>query len=740
MRLQGRAIRTSAAVCVRLQIPGFVPWTRSAYAYGQPVHAVWVGKMIRVRRLHPLWTILFALLACGQPDSPGTLSVMATVPLAPSSIPTESPIPPLPTVPQTPAPCLGGVAICSPATDVPDSAWRDSSPIPRSDPQGNGIWHLVAGGPELGTFKRPKGLAVDAKGWVYVADSGNDRIQVLDPYGVPRRRVGERGTLDGQFHQPSAVLVRRVSEDVLVADTGNNRTQAIHWTTQPYRNLEPEAPPFEPIGIAESRTDSKLYVLNGRDGRITVWEGQRPSGFRRLTLLSDISEARGLAVGAYDSVYVTKVGRVQARSRDGTLTEWLLPSPGSAGPPTPIGIAVDSRTDSLIVADPAYHRVLKLSATGAVLAEWQPMREGAPLLVTPWGVAVSRDGEVFVSDAGSNRIVKLSADGAVLAVWGHDDDPNRITFAEPRTMAVRASESARDVFIAQAGPDQITRVSRAGTRAEVWQLPTTEFGGMALGAGSELYIADAGHDRILKLAIVPAPGSPIVDRRTETEVVVAWGTHGSGPGQFRSPQGIFVAESRYRTYPAPVLDAEAQGIYVADTGNHRIQKLALDGAPIAQWGRAGRGPGEFSRPIGVAVGPDGSIYVLDAGNHRIQKLDRDGRPIAQWGSPGTGPSQFVDPTAIAIDPRGNLFVADPGAGRILYFFPNGVQFEEQVIRNGDGEILAPVGVAVGERHGSSGPLQIRRYVIFDLYATFRGTEGVVLTTTLPGDAYVNRTR
>ena len=74
---------------------------------------------------------------------------------------------------------------------------------------------------------------------------------------------------------------------------------------------------------------------------------------------------------------------------------------------------------------------------------------------------------------------------------------------------------------------------------------------------------------------------------------------------------------------------DAQGyIYVADTGNNRIQKLAPDGKFVQQWGAvdsvarptAGNGAGQFSSPYGLAIDAKGNLYVADSENDRIQKL------------------------------------------------------------------------------------------------------------------------
>lgn len=85
-----------------------------------------------------------------------------------------------------------------------------------------------------------------------------------------------------------------------------------------------------------------------------------------------------------------------------------------------------------------------------------------------------------------------------------------------------------------------------------------------------------------------------------------WGTLGSGNGQFSTTLGIAVDS----------LD----NIYVADSGNNRIQVFTASGIYATQWGIAGSGNGQFNSPLGIAVDSSGNVYVADTLNSRIQKF------------------------------------------------------------------------------------------------------------------------
>ncbi len=67
---------------------------------------------------------------------------------------------------------------------------------------------------------------------------------------------------------------------------------------------------------------------------------------------------------------------------------------------------------------------------------------------------------------------------------------------------------------------------------------------------------------------------------------------------------------------------EDNNIWVADTGNHRIQLFNPEGKLLSAIGREGSGPEEFRSPTGVAY-RNGKIYVADNGNRRIKVLARN---------------------------------------------------------------------------------------------------------------------
>jgi DNA-binding beta-propeller fold protein YncE len=125
--------------------------------------------------------------------------------------------------------------------------------------------------------------------------------------------------------------------------------------------------------------------------------------------------------------------------------------------------------------------------------------------------------------------------------------------------------------------------------------------------------------------------------------------YGSGPGQLDSPMAITVVGSR---------------IYVADSGNHRVQVFAVDGQPLMQFGAldtSGRG---FNFPRDVEVGQDGQIYVLQSVSSIVTVHDAQGNLLRSLdlSRNAQGKRQRVD--AIALGPTGDLVYTEITTGTV----------------------------------------------------------------------------
>ena len=135
--------------------------------------------------------------------------------------------------------------------------------------------------------------------------------------------------------------------------------------------------------------------------------------------------------------------------------------------------------------------------------------------------------------------------------------------------------------------------------------------------------------------------------------------------------GARVAEIAVGKEPNGVALSPDGSLYIADTGNHRVRKVdhggtittvAGDGTPAY---RGDGGPGvnaSLNAPAGLAFDLVGNLYIADTGNNRIRKIARDGT-ITTVGGDGTA-EQLLEPSALVFSGDGVLYIADTGNHRI----------------------------------------------------------------------------
>jgi DNA-binding beta-propeller fold protein YncE len=127
----------------------------------------------------------------------------------------------------------------------------------------------------------------------------------------------------------------------------------------------------------------------------------------------------------------------------------------------------------------------------------------------------------------------------------------------------------------------------------------------------------------------------------------------------------------------PAIDPQGN-LWVADGDNGRFVIFSPDGAVLEAWGAPGNAEGEFdfACPAGLRFGAvafdrSGNIYVADSGNQRIQKFGPDRAYISSWGSEGTDDDQFLCPAALAIDGQGRVYVSDEAWAKVKVFTSDG---------------------------------------------------------------------
>ncbi|KAL5496843.1 hypothetical protein EMCRGX_G013208 [Ephydatia muelleri] len=135
------------------------------------------------------------------------------------------------------------------------------------------------------------------------------------------------------------------------------------------------------------------------------------------------------------------------------------------------------------------------------------------------------------------------------------------------------------------------------------------------------------------------------------------GSSGSGDGQFSFPCGISI---------------KGDVLYVADTGNHRVQKLTSSGKFLHKFGQQGSGQGQFNSPVAVIIDSNNKLIVSDYSNYRIQIFNENGGWLLTIDGNGSGNHSFQSPWGLDLDPQGNIHVAAHGSDTIKVFSKEGV--------------------------------------------------------------------
>jgi sugar lactone lactonase YvrE len=322
----------------------------------------------------------------------------------------------------------------------------------------------------------------------------------------------------------------------------------------------------------------KLYIR--RDVAAMIWDyGVAPQALEGVSLVDPYAE--GTVALSADPVIAQDVGLTNPR--DLVVTE----------------------QGDLLVADSGNHRIVKLDATGQVLATWGQF--GAPDLAgpqpafnEPWGLALAPDGSIYVADTWNHRVVHLSADGEPLDSIGEYGEAQTLeSFWGPRDVAVDADGR---IFVADTGNKRIVvfdtdgnplfGIGSGGAGPGLLDEPV----GLAVGPDGRLYVADTWNQRI-QVFEETAPNT--------FDPVNEWTIDG-WYGQSLNNK--------------PYLDVSSEGdVCTSDPEGYRILCFEADGTFSVAWGDLGSSVDRFGLPSGLAfAGQD--LWVVDNGNLRLMRF------------------------------------------------------------------------------------------------------------------------
>jgi uncharacterized protein (TIGR03437 family) len=579
------------------------------------------------------------------------------------------------------------------------------------------------GGPSLqAQLNTPQGLALDASGNLYICDSVNNRVRIVNPQGIISTFAGTGATSPGGANTfndgglainalmrlPSGVFVDS-SGNVYIADTGDNII----------RKVTPNGIINTIVGDSYGAfLGDTLPAINAELHAPTdVWVDSSGNIY-----IADSANAAIREVTASTGIINTVAGNATV----GDTGDTGLAT--SAGLVTPYAVALDSK-GNIYFAENGDSKIREVTVSTSIIntivgngtAGFGGDGSAATKaqLNFPTGVAVDSSGNIYIADALNRRIRKVSgttistiAGNGVLSYSGDGGPPTAAQLNTPQAVAV---DSSGNYYIADTFNNVVRKVNTAGVIATIAGNGTAGSGGdggaatsaqfngpqgIAVDSSGNIYVSDTQNARVRKIS-----GGTI-------STVAGNGTAGYGG------DGAAATSAELNVPIGLALDA-SNNLYIADFINNRVRKVSGGTiTTVAGTGFSGySGDGgaaidaQLNTPIGVAVDSSGNLYIADTGNNVVREVSGGiVSTIVGNGLPGAagdgGPALSAalgNPNGLAVDALGNLYIAD-GSARVRKVYPTG--FIATIAGNGTrgysgdggsapfGMLSAPVALAV----------------------------------------------
>ncbi len=556
---------------------------------------------------------------------------------------------------------------------------------------GNGIRSFSGdGGPATSaSLISPIGLALDAAGNLFIADSGSNRIRRVDGgTGIITTVAGNGSNGFSGDGGPATSAGLSGLYGVAVDGSGN-------------------------LFIADA-SNQRIRRVEGGTGIITTVAGNGSNGFSGdggPATSASLFNPVGVAVDGSGNLFIADVSNQRIRRVDGgTGIITTVAGNGSngfsgdGGPATsaslfnPFGVAVDG-SGNLFIADVANDDVRRVDGgTGIITTvagngsgNFSFSGDGGPAtsadLSTPVSVAVDGSGNLLFADSGNNRIRRVDSNtGIIITVAGNgtlgfSGDGGAATNASLFRPISVAVDGSGNLLFADPGNNRVRRMDKnAGIVTTVAGNGDSDFSGDGGAAtNASLYFPEG--------VVVDGSGNLFIAdsnqfiRRVDAVTGIITTVAGNGTYGFSGDGGV--ATSASIANPTGIALDGSGNLFIADNANSRIRRV--DGGTGIITTVAGNGTAGFSGdggaatsasldfPSGVAVDSTGNLFIADPGNFRVRRVDGStaiittvaGNGSSRFsGDGGTATSAGMSPLGISLDGSGNLLIADVSNNRI----------------------------------------------------------------------------
>jgi uncharacterized protein (TIGR03437 family) len=465
----------------------------------------------------------------------------------------------------------------------------------------------------------PAGIAIDTKGNLYISDSGNFRVRVVNPAGVISTFAGgvSSGPLGASLNDGPAEQANLQQPSGLAVDSSGNLLIALALGRQVRR--------VTPLGIT---------TIAGLPLSVSAGENIP-------AVSAPLLQPYGLTLDNAGAIYVadTLEQRIKKISTAGIITtvagDGLFGNSADGGPALivgdPRGLGFD-RAGNLYFSALAGATIRRIAPNGTVTTVAGNNGGGffgdgaaatAAKLFAPCCLALDSAGTLYFADTGNNRVRRVDLTGKINTIAGNglpgtatspdgDNGPAlSANLSGPRQVAL---DTKGNVYVADSGNQRIRKITPAGVITTVagngtnagggdGSLATaaqlTVAGGLAVDAAGNLYIGSSG--RIRK-----------VDASTGIISTIA----GTGVSGF-SGDGGPATSATVNGVSYITLDASGSNIYFSDAGNLRVRRLSTDqivpgsvlnGASLLPGTVS---PGEIIIINGTAIGSDSTQALFD---------------------------------------------------------------------------------------------------------------------------------